>query len=93
MWVRDALPQHLAETGVHARVFVYGYDSQLTKSGSFQEFLDLGLELKNKMVQLTQSSVASGMIPLILIGHSLGGILVKQVSDTEGKNDIKYITD
>lgn len=80
MWVRDALPQHLAQAGIHARVFTYGYDSQLIKSDSFQEISDLGLEFMNKMVQLTQSSAALGMKRLILIGHSLGGILVKQVN-------------
>lgn len=91
MWVRDALPQRLAQAGVHARVFVYGYDSQLIKSDYFSEIPDLGLEFKNMMVRLTQSSAASGMNRLILIGHDLGGILVKQVSSAEEKTTAKIL--
>lgn len=79
MWLRDALPQHLSQARINARVFIYGYDSQLIESDSFQEITDLGREFKNKMVQLTQSSTLSATSRLIVLGHSLGGIIVKQV--------------
>ena len=79
MWLRDSLPQHLAGAKVQARVFIYGYDSRLIESDSFQEISDLGAEFKNKLVQLTQNSPAQTR-RLILLGHSLGGILVKTVS-------------
>lgn len=79
MWLRDALPQHLIRARVHVRVFIYGYDSQLIESDSFQEISDLGRSFKNIIVQLTQNGATSKPRNLVLLGHSLGGILVKQV--------------
>ena len=38
MWLRDALPNDLAG----ARVIIYGHDSQLHDSNSFQDFKALG---------------------------------------------------
>lgn len=38
MWLRDALPHQIKD----ARVFVYGYDTKLIESSSFQSLRNLG---------------------------------------------------
>lgn len=86
MWLRDALPRDLSRAGVHARVLIYGYDSRLIKSDSFEEISDLGSTFERKIVQLTQDATGSVNRNLILLGHSLGGILVKQAIISLNKN-------
>lgn len=71
MWLRDVLPEHFPL----ARIFIYGYDSKLTETQNFQEIPDLALNFRNDMSNL----VAAKPRQLILIGHSLGGIIVKEV--------------
>ncbi|GME48380.1 protein serac1 [Neofusicoccum parvum] len=70
MWLLDALPRDL--TGV--RVLIYGYDTQLTGSKSFQNINDLGTKFR------TDLKVVRGeeKRPLVILGHSLGGIVAKQ---------------
>lgn len=38
MWLRDALPHQIKGS----RVFIYGYDTKLVKSSSFQSLRNLG---------------------------------------------------
>jgi len=45
MWLRDSLPTDLPET----RILVYGYDTHLFKSESFQNIKDLGIQLRNSI--------------------------------------------
>ena len=72
MWLRDALPQYLP----NARVLIYGYDSKLAGSYSFQNLSDVGSRLRASL------RVALGPVsrdrPLIFIAHSLGGLVLKQ---------------
>jgi len=70
MWLRDRLPQH-APT---ARVILYGYESGLQRGTSFAHLGDLASSLRITMKRLLQSAKRR----LVLIGHSLGGLLVKE---------------
>ncbi|KAI1394448.1 uncharacterized protein F4822DRAFT_424925 [Hypoxylon trugodes] len=72
MWIRDELPRALPTT----RAIVYGYDTTLAKSNSFQSILDLAITFIDhiKASGLARPSAK----PLIFMAHSLGGIVVKE---------------
>ena len=97
MWLRDSLAKDLT----HARIFVYGYDTKLENSDSFQTITDLGIQLRisinnirndrtvghmnaqrNTSADLKQDN--SVQRPLVFLGHSLGGLIIKQVSTNPG---------
>jgi hypothetical protein len=85
MWLRDSLPQDLPT----ARILTYGHDSHLNQSNSFQKITDLGRQLHVSIKSIRNYNSASGTSPerpLVLIGHSLGGLLTTQalVSMSEG---------
>ncbi|PTB52845.1 hypothetical protein M431DRAFT_58133, partial [Trichoderma harzianum CBS 226.95] len=72
MWLRDALPIDFPR----ARILIYGYDTRLIRSKSFQNLTDLGKALQIDMKgirQLTQ------IRHIVFIGHSLGGLVIKEV--------------
>lgn len=78
MWLRDALPHDITtESGQRiARIMVYGYESSLPDSDSFQNLDDLGTALHSDLRTL----VFDGSFkPIVFIAHSLGGLVVKQV--------------
>jgi len=70
MWLRDGLPRHLPT----ARVMIYGYESGLQRSTSVANLGDLASSLRIAIVGLLQSQKQR----VILIGHSLGGLLIKE---------------
>jgi hypothetical protein len=72
MWIRDALPKSLP----NIRPILYGYDTTLVNSNSFQSTLDLALGLLSQIKANGWSSPTSK--PLLLLAHSLGGIVLKQ---------------
>ena len=85
MWLRDSLPRDVP----NIRIFIYGYDTQLEGSVSIANLDDLANDFQSriKLIRSYQQastayglgSVASPERPLILLGHSLGGILIKAV--------------
>ncbi|KAL6690585.1 hypothetical protein J3F84DRAFT_398280 [Trichoderma pleuroticola] len=79
MWLRDALPYDVtAEGDDHrpvSRVMVYGYSSNLFQSDSFQNLEDLGTAFHRHLRKL---AIAGAFKPIVFIGHSLGGLIVKQ---------------
>ena len=78
MWLRDALPYDLTLEGngnPTARVMIYGYDSSIPGSENMQNLEDLAASFHSSILALVGSSIK----PVILIAHSLGGLIVKQV--------------
>jgi hypothetical protein len=70
MWIRDELPK------LHGtRAILYGYDTRLKGSSSFQRITDLA---KRLIDQLHAARDPSSQTPLIFLAHSLGGLVVKQ---------------
>ena len=63
------------------RVVLFGYDSKLDKSNSFQTITDLASFLTDNLKPLSFGSPASK--PLIFLAHSLGGIVLKEALDRE----------
>lgn len=70
MWLSESLPRDMPT----ARVMLYGYDSGLQDSTSFAALDDLAGSLRTSILQLLRSR---DQRRLILIGHSLGGLLIK----------------
>ncbi|KAL7934394.1 ankyrin repeat-containing domain protein [Trichoderma chlorosporum] len=77
MWLRDALPYGITNASGKriARIMVYGYDSSLPNSDSFQNLEDLGTTLHSDLRTLATDG---SFKPIIIVAHSLGGLVVKQ---------------
>ncbi len=72
MWLRDFLPNDLPTT----RVLLYGYDSKLAGSQSKNILSDLSNNFVVKFHTMRSLS-RSEHRPIILIGHSLGCLIIK----------------
>lgn len=72
MWIRDKLPQCLPII----RFIVYGYDTTLKPSNSFQTIPDL----TNSLIDVLRADgwTSPTAKPLLFLAHSLGGVLLKQ---------------
>jgi alpha-beta hydrolase superfamily lysophospholipase len=68
MWIRDAL----AEAMPNARAVLFGYDTALVESNSFQTIADLASTLMENL------KASGSPRPLIFSAHSLGGIVLKE---------------
>ncbi|KAK2930244.1 Alpha/Beta hydrolase fold [Fusarium oxysporum f. sp. vasinfectum] len=78
MWLEDSLPAHLraALAGCAARILLYGYDARVENTISFQSIHDLAGRLRGSL-----RAIRPGIIkkrPLVYIGHSLGGLIIKE---------------
>ncbi|KAK5769453.1 hypothetical protein LTS12_000380 [Elasticomyces elasticus] len=75
MWLRDYLPGDIQR---RARVLVYGYNSQVQGHDTPTTILaDHGNRFVNDLLRI-RTHVACRDRPLCLIGHSLGGLIIKQ---------------
>ncbi|GME53090.1 nacht and ankyrin domain containing protein [Neofusicoccum parvum] len=70
MWLRDDLPKSFPGS----RVIIYGYNSKLHGSLSVQNATDIAMKFHEAMTDIR--SVPEK--PLLLLGHSLGGIVIKE---------------
>lgn len=83
MWLRDSLAHDIP----NMRIFIYGYDTQMDGSASFANLDDLANEFQERIKSIrnyprlrrTKILTTNPERPLILIGHSLGGIIIKAV--------------
>lgn len=72
MWLRDTLPTAFP----NMRVMLYGYDTQLIQSESFQTIPNLASSLLHQLHAF--GFFEPSAVPIIFIAHSLGGIVVKE---------------
>lgn len=72
MWVRDALPRYLP----NVRAILYGYDTTLVDSRSFQSIGEISGTLRDRLIPMAYSTAHSR--PIIFLAHSLGGIVLKK---------------
>ncbi|EHK18734.1 uncharacterized protein TRIVIDRAFT_66772 [Trichoderma virens Gv29-8] len=72
MWLRDRLPKEMPTV----RSIIYGYDTSLIGSESVKGVDDIALALITKLKAIGASSPFAK--PLLLLAHSLGGIVLKQ---------------
>jgi hypothetical protein len=93
MWLRDYLPDDLYQK---VRVLIYGYDSQIQGENPPTSILrDHGKRFVSELLRI-RGKVQSQSRPIILIGHSLGGLIVKQalsdmLPDERSKLPVKQI--
>ncbi|KAG0127046.1 hypothetical protein HOY82DRAFT_593498 [Tuber indicum] len=73
MWLRDFLPHQVPR----ARIATFGYDARVARSRAVVESLDSAQSLLVD-VKLLRSTPEERERPLVLIGHSLGGIIIKK---------------
>jgi hypothetical protein len=71
VWLRDRLPKDMP--GI--RPIIYGYDTQLVQSESVQTIDDLASSFIARLASIGKAYTSAK--PLIVIVHSLGGILLK----------------
>jgi alpha-beta hydrolase superfamily lysophospholipase len=75
MWIRDDLAKHARGT----RAIIYGYDTKLDGSSSFQNINDLAKQLIDQLHAYRQPASKA---PIVFLAHSLGGLVVKQALRT-----------
>ncbi|CAG9939384.1 unnamed protein product [Clonostachys rosea f. rosea IK726] len=73
VWLRDFLPKDVP----NIRVLLYGYDTTLPGSLSKQSIKDLGGALLEQ-INAYRARDETSHRPIIFIGHSLGGLLIKE---------------
>lgn len=71
MWLRDLLPQDFKQV----RSIIYGYDTHLLKSESFQGIEDIAIPLISELGLIGRS--LKSVKPAVILAHSLGGIVLK----------------
>ncbi|RYP24486.1 hypothetical protein DL765_000506 [Monosporascus sp. GIB2] len=95
MWLRDALPHDLTGENTDrpmARVMTYGYESTVAQSRSIQNLEDLATSFHNSLLALANAPTVR---PIVLIAHSLGGLIVKQtmiaLSKSKNEDDLRLV--
>jgi hypothetical protein len=73
-WPADFLPTDIPE----ARIFLYGYNSNVAKDVSEASIKDHANVLLDRLQRRRKTGRRHGTIPLVFIGHSLGGLVIKQ---------------
>ena len=73
MWLRDGLPKDFP----HARVLAYGYPSQLESNEERNIITDFAGSFIQR-IQIMRKTAECGDRPMVLIGHSLGCLIIKQ---------------
>ncbi|KAK0638015.1 hypothetical protein DIS24_g10271 [Lasiodiplodia hormozganensis] len=74
MWLRDGLRQDVPGS----RVLTYGLNTELIDSKSSENIIDLGRQCREALFSISSATNK----PLVLVGHSLGGIILREVYET-----------
>ena len=82
VWLRDFLPKHVPT----ARIMTYGYNTALLHSRSKSFIQDLSKVLL-ELIRGARSQPNERRRPIIFVGHSLGGLVIKDVVATAGMSD------
>ncbi|CAF9928728.1 MAG: hypothetical protein ALECFALPRED_004126 [Alectoria fallacina] len=85
MWLRDFLPRDIPT----AQIFIYGYPSKLQNSGSRARLFDYTTTFLHGLRSLSRRNSLAPR-PLILVGHSFGGLIIKQAIIEAGMNQYEY---
>ncbi|KAH8679043.1 hypothetical protein BGZ60DRAFT_513281 [Tricladium varicosporioides] len=82
MWLRDFLPNEIP----NVRILTYGYDTKLPGSQSTASIVELSRKFLESVKTIRKQKADR---PIILIGHSLGGLVIKEalVQAAEGSPD------
>jgi hypothetical protein len=83
IWLRDRLPKDMSSI----RPIIYGYDTELVKSESIQTIEDLASSFIASLRSIGRPSLSAK--PLVILAHSLGGILLKSALTQMAGSDEK----
>ncbi|KAM0806121.1 hypothetical protein BDR22DRAFT_796796, partial [Usnea florida] len=75
-WLRDRLPMLLEHQKIHARVMSFGYNADVWMTKSIA---DISIPVSRMLHHLDVERQQDPQRPLFFIGHSLGGIVIKEV--------------
>jgi alpha-beta hydrolase superfamily lysophospholipase len=85
MWIRDALPKHL----LGVRAVIYGYDTKLKSSQSFQLIPDLAKALIDQLQAHGWDTPSAK--PVVFLVHSLGGLLLREaITQLDNSSNEEY---
>ncbi|KAI0437727.1 hypothetical protein F4803DRAFT_570483 [Xylaria telfairii] len=73
VWLREYLPKDVP----NQRVIIYGYNTKLQGARSKQSIGDLGARFMESITRF-RADTETSQRPIIFIGHSLGGLLIKE---------------
>ena len=89
MWLRDFLPQDIPNVAI----YTYGYNSRLQNAPSRSIISDHARRFVDKLAYLRSTNTGPPR-PLILIGHSLGGLIIKKaICELQNSNSPDYQSD
>jgi pimeloyl-ACP methyl ester carboxylesterase len=89
MWLRDFLPQDIPDVAI----YTYGYGSRLQHASSRSIISDHARRFVDKLAYL-RSTITGPPRPLILVGHSLGGLIIKMaLCELQNSNSPYYQPD
>jgi hypothetical protein len=78
MWLRDLLPQKVP----NARVMTFGYNADIIANTSIAGIRDNARKLLSTLRDKREDDDENDNgRPIVFIAHSLGGIIIKQVSN------------
>ncbi|KAA8894431.1 hypothetical protein FN846DRAFT_819409 [Sphaerosporella brunnea] len=78
MWLRDFLPVDLELRQANVRILTFGYDSALKDSTSTNSIQEYSRQLLDAVHSARADTDKERYRPIIFIGHSLGGLIIKQ---------------
>ncbi|KXJ84606.1 hypothetical protein Micbo1qcDRAFT_129391, partial [Microdochium bolleyi] len=81
MWLRD----DAAWRSPNVRTLLYGYDTSLVGSESFQDIDDIGRKLGDFITHVRKHPVVEPR-PIVFIAHSLGGLVVKETDEINARS-------
>lgn len=84
MWLADNIKKDMPTV----RVMIYGYETGLQKNTSFNQFPDLAGPL---LIAIQQILASNHKRPVLLLGHSLGGLLVKQALIASSEDTLNMV--
>jgi triacylglycerol esterase/lipase EstA (alpha/beta hydrolase family) len=77
VWPRDLLPVSDPDTNV--KVISFKYNTSLNGTTSQAGIRDHAKDLLDRLVDEREDDEAASLRPLVFVGHSLGGIVIKRV--------------
>ncbi|KAF4988249.1 hypothetical protein FGRMN_9873 [Fusarium graminum] len=84
----DYLP---ADLDGRARILTYGYESKLQGSRNISSLLDYSGTFMRRLMNLRKQQRLENR-PIILIGHSLGGLIIKQALSDSGPDVVRRLS-
>ncbi|KAI9702306.1 MAG: hypothetical protein M1836_000785 [Candelina mexicana] len=75
MWLRDTLPEYLEERSIYPRIMTYGWNANVWVDPADQTTSEAAMSL---VQHIDSERPLDSNRPLFFIGHSLGGIVIKQ---------------